>query len=65
MGDLVLLQEEVSPVLSALLDHGIDVTALHNHFSWEEPHGDVAMLESELTPVLSCLSSVRPRKSVT
>src|SRR5215470_1395831 len=32
MGDLVLLQEEVNPVLSALLDHEIDVTALHNHF---------------------------------
>src|SRR6516162_11077888 len=29
MGDLVLLQEEVNPVLSALLENGIDVTALH------------------------------------
>jgi hypothetical protein len=38
MGDLVLLQEEVNPVLSALLDNGIDVTALHNHFFWDEPH---------------------------
>jgi hypothetical protein len=38
MGDLVLLQEEVNPVLSALLDHGIEVTALHNHFFWDEPH---------------------------
>jgi hypothetical protein len=38
MGDLVLLQEEVNPVLSALLDSGIDVTALHNHFFWDEPH---------------------------
>src|SRR5438309_10920647 len=32
MGDLVLLQEEVNPVMSALLDNGIEVTALHNHF---------------------------------
>src|SRR6202162_5683149 len=32
MGDLVLLQEEVNPVMSALLDNGTDVTALHNHF---------------------------------
>jgi Domain of Unknown Function (DUF1259) len=38
MGDLVLLQEEVNPVLSALLDNGIDVTALHNHFFWDDPH---------------------------
>ena len=37
MGDLVLLQEEVNPVMSALLDHGIEVTALHNHFFWETP----------------------------
>ena len=37
MGDLVLLQEEVNPVLSALLDNGIDVTALHNHFFWDDP----------------------------
>src|SRR5437867_5824146 len=32
MGDLVLLEEEVNPVMSALLDHGLEVTALHNHF---------------------------------
>lgn len=38
MGDLVLLQEEVSPVMSALLDNGIEVTALHNHFFWDDPH---------------------------
>src|SRR5438128_496106 len=37
MGDLVLLQEEVNPVMSALLDNGLDVTALHNHFFWDEP----------------------------
>jgi hypothetical protein len=37
MGDLVLLQDEVNPVMSALLDNGIDVTALHNHFFWDEP----------------------------
>ena len=37
MGDLVLLQEEVNPVMSALLGNGLDVTALHNHFFWEEP----------------------------
>src|SRR5258708_36613130 len=37
MGDLVLLQEEVNPVISALLDNGLDVTALHNHFFFDEP----------------------------
>jgi hypothetical protein len=37
MGDLVLTQDEVNPVMSALLDHGLEVTALHNHFFWEDP----------------------------
>lgn len=37
MGDLVLTEDEVSPVMSALLENGIDVTALHNHFFWEQP----------------------------
>lgn len=38
MGDLVLLQDEVNPVMSALLDNGMDITALHNHFFWDDPH---------------------------
>jgi len=37
MGDLVLTQDEVNPVMSALLENGLDVTALHNHFFWDEP----------------------------
>jgi hypothetical protein len=37
MGDLVLTQDQVNPVMSALLDNGIQVTALHNHFLWDEP----------------------------
>src|SRR5881296_4663134 len=32
MGDLVLTQDEVNPVMSALLLNGLEVTALHNHF---------------------------------
>ena len=35
MGDLVLLEDEVNPVMSALLDNGLEVTALHNHFFFE------------------------------
>src|SRR5437764_3410071 len=37
MGDLVLTQDEVNPVMSALLDNGLDVTALHNNFLFDEP----------------------------
>jgi hypothetical protein len=37
MGDLVLLQDEVNPAMSAAFDNGLTVTALHNHFFYEEP----------------------------
>ena len=37
MGDLVLMQDEVNPVMSALFDAGLSVTALHNHFFYDEP----------------------------
>jgi len=37
MGDLVLFQDEVNPVMSAALDSGLSVTALHNHFFFDEP----------------------------
>jgi hypothetical protein len=37
MGDLVLLQDEVNPVMSAALENGLAVTALHNHFFYDEP----------------------------
>jgi len=37
MGDTVLLQDEVNPVMSAALDNGLAVTALHNHFFFDEP----------------------------
>jgi hypothetical protein len=37
MGDLVLFQDEVNPVMFAALDAGLQVTALHNHFFFDEP----------------------------
>ena len=69
MGDLVLTQEEVNPVLSALLDHGIEVTALHNHFFFEEPrlfymhvhgHGDAMSLARAVKPALDLIGHVSP-----
>ena len=36
-GDFVLLAEEVNPVISALEEHGIEVTALHSHMLTEQP----------------------------
>ena len=64
MGDLVLTQEEVNPVMSALLEHGIEVTALHNHFFFEEPrlffmhvhgHGEALNLAHALKPALDMI----------
>ena len=64
MGDLVLLQDEVNPVMSALLDNGLDVTALHNHFFWEEPrmfymhvhgHGTAMDLARQVKPALDLI----------
>jgi hypothetical protein len=37
MGDTVLLQDEVNPVMSVALNNGLSVTALHNHFFYDEP----------------------------
>jgi hypothetical protein len=37
MGDTVLTEAQVNPVMSTALDSGLAVTALHNHFLWESP----------------------------
>jgi hypothetical protein len=37
IGDLVLTEDEVNPVMSAVLQNGLEVTALHNYFFWEQP----------------------------
>ena len=64
MGDLVLLEDEVSPVMSALLDNGLEVTALHNHFFFESPrlfymhvhgHGQAAELAKMAKPALDLI----------
>src|SRR5881396_3152164 len=64
MGDLVLVEDEVNPVMSALLDNGIEVTALHNHFFWDEPrifymhvhgHGTPADLARKVKPALDMI----------
>ena len=69
MGDLVLLQEEVNPVMSSLLEHGLDVTALHNHFFWDEPrlffmhihgHGKAARLAEQIKPALDLIGHASP-----
>lgn len=69
MGDLVLTQEEVNPVMSVLLDHGLEVTALHNHFFWDEPrvfymhvhgHGQAIDLANNIKPALDLIGKGAP-----
>ena len=37
MGDTVMLEDQVNPVMSVALEQGLEVTALHNHFFWDNP----------------------------
>lgn len=57
MGDLVLIEQEIAPVMQHLQDGGIEITALHNHLLGEQPrilymhisgHGDAAALARAL-----------------
>jgi hypothetical protein len=81
MGDLVLTESEVNPVMSALLDNGLDVTALHNHFFFEQPriffmhvhgHGTAADLAKKVQPALALIgkpsaapASTTPGRAIT
>ena len=74
MGDLVLTQGEVNPVMSALLENGIGVTALHNHFFWDDPHvyfmhvhgmGTAAELAKRVKPALDLIGHVTAAAPVT
>ena len=70
MGDLVLLEDEVNPVMSALLDNGLEVTAVHNHFFFESPrifymhvhgHGKPADLAKMAKPAVDLIGRGLPQ----
>jgi hypothetical protein len=67
MGDLVLLEDEVNPIMSALLDNGLEVTALHNHFFFDDPriffmhvmgHASPADLARKVKPAVDLIGHV-------
>src|SRR5215218_6623632 len=69
MGDLVLTEAEVNPVMSAVLDNGLEVTALHNHFFMDTPHmfymhvhghGRAADLATKIQPALALIGKSAP-----
>src|SRR5437016_8280517 len=74
MGDLVLQEDEVNPVMSALLDNGLEVTALHNHFFFESPrifymhvhgHGKAPDLAKMVKPALDLIGKGSPQHQST
>ena len=74
MGDLVLTEAEVSPVMSAVLDNGLDVTAVHNHFFSESPrivyrhvhgHGLAADLAKRIQPAVALIGQASAAANAT
>jgi Domain of Unknown Function (DUF1259) len=68
MGDFVLFQDEVAVAMKAALTHGLEVTALHNHFFYDEPHvffmhisgeGSVDVLGGGVRALLDAIKTVR------
>jgi hypothetical protein len=68
MGDTVLFEDEVNPAISAALDSGLEVTALHNHFFFDEPKvyfmhiagmGDEAVLAAGVKKVWDKIAELR------
>lgn len=68
MGDTVLFEDEVNAVMSAALDNGLSVTALHNHFFFDQPkvyfmhiagEGPVEKLAGGVRKVYDAIKAVR------
>ncbi|MBD2935764.1 DUF1259 domain-containing protein [Burkholderia pseudomallei] len=68
MGDTVLLEDEVNPAMSAALDAGLEVTALHNHFFFDRPRvyfmhiggtGDPASLAEGVKKIYDKVAEIR------
>jgi hypothetical protein len=73
MGDTVLFEDEVHPVMSVALDGGLEVTALHNHFFFDEPKvffmhisgmGDETMLARGLKAMWDKIGEIRAANPV-
>src|SRR5437667_9883849 len=74
MGAPVVVEDEVNPVMSALLEHGLEMTALHNHFFWEDPrvffmhihgHGKAVDLANQIKPALDLIGQAKPSETTT
>jgi hypothetical protein len=72
MGDLVLFEDEVSDAMSAALNNGLAVTALHNHFFFDKPNvyfmhiggeGSVDALGKGVKSALDAMKAVRAKSA--
>ena len=68
MGDMVVFQDEVDAAMDAAFKHGLEVTALHNHFFYDEPkvyfmhidgHGQAVELATGVKAVWDAIKRVR------
>lgn len=68
MGDTVVFEDEVNPAMSAALEAGLEVTALHNHFFFDSPRvyfmhiggmGDAGRLAAGVKKVYDTIADIR------
>jgi hypothetical protein len=71
MGDIVVFEDEINPVMSVLLDGGVAVTALHNHFLYDDPkvyfmhiggEGTVESLAPTIRGALATIAAIRAER---
>lgn len=74
MGDLVLAEDEVTPVMSSLEKNGVQITAVHNHVLHESPrvvymhisgHGDAVKLATAVKEALALTKTPEPKPPAT
>ncbi|HSP97172.1 MAG TPA: DUF1259 domain-containing protein [Candidatus Dormibacteraeota bacterium] len=72
MGDMVLTEEQVTPVMDAALNNGLEVTALHNHFLHDTPRvmfmhvggmGDATALATAIGRVFAAIAATSAGKA--
>ncbi len=77
MGDTVVFQDEINPAIDAAFSHGLNITALHNHFAFDNPQvyfmhiggrGDAKKLAAGVKAMWDAIKAVRkqaPRPALT
>src|SRR5438094_2936518 len=73
MGDTVVFEDEVTPAMDAAFANGLEVTALHNHFFYDEPkvffmhiggHGETEKLAAAVKEVWDAIKKVRKENAM-